>query len=143
MVWVSKGRGLPYLWKETLTYLNKSVTHPRRTRSFAQRQNNVSVLFLNGARLHEYHLPHETHPRRAAARTPMAEVAGGGACLVDPFDVQSIRDGFLRVLNDPANRAALVERGFVNVEKCQAPAIAARYAALYREVAAIAGRRGR
>ncbi len=63
----------------------------------------------------------------------MPEVAGvGGACLVDPFDVASIRAGVLRVIKDPDYREALVKRGFENVCRFRPQAIARSYCALYR-----------
>ena len=44
----------------------------------------------------------------------MPEVAGQGACLVDPFDVQSIRQGFLRVILDDDYRESLIQAGRKN-----------------------------
>jgi len=34
----------------------------------------------------------------------MPEVADDAACLVDPLDVASIREGILKIINDPAPR---------------------------------------
>lgn len=65
----------------------------------------------------------------------MPEVAGKGACLVDPGDPASIRAGVERVLVDPAYRAAMVCAGFENVRRFELGAIAAQYERLYREVA--------
>jgi glycosyltransferase involved in cell wall biosynthesis len=65
----------------------------------------------------------------------MAEVAGDSACLVDPLDVASIRAGVARVCGDADYRAELVRRGFENVKRFSARAVAEQYAALYREVA--------
>jgi len=65
----------------------------------------------------------------------MPEVAGGAACLVDPFNVASIRDGLYRVIHDEAYRRDLVERGLANVERFRAARVADRYADLYRRVA--------
>ena len=65
----------------------------------------------------------------------MPEVAGKAACLVDPFNVAAIREGILRVWRDPAYRTNLIEAGFENVKRFSAEAIAAQYAALYREMA--------
>jgi glycosyltransferase involved in cell wall biosynthesis len=69
-------------------------------------------------------------------RSPMREVAGDGACLVDPEDVASIRAGVERVLSDPSYRASLVEAGLRNVERFRPDAVAGQYAALYRELSA-------
>jgi len=67
--------------------------------------------------------------------SPMPEVAGDGAELVDPFDTESIRAGILRIIFDEQRRKELVERGFSNARRFSAAAVAEQYAELYREVA--------
>ena len=64
----------------------------------------------------------------------MPEAAGDAACLVDPFDVSSIRAGFVRVLNDKAYAHALIEAGRANARKYGEKEIANRYADLYRKI---------
>jgi glycosyltransferase involved in cell wall biosynthesis len=64
----------------------------------------------------------------------MPEVAGGAACLVDPFDVASIRAGICRVIEDSAYREHLVKSGFENVKRFHIESIAAQYMALYRSM---------
>lgn len=64
----------------------------------------------------------------------MPEVSGGSACLVDPFDVTSIREGVQRVINDHRYRCGLIEAGLQNAERFRAVNIAENYAALYRKV---------
>ncbi|MCA9083684.1 MAG: glycosyltransferase family 4 protein [Planctomycetaceae bacterium] len=66
----------------------------------------------------------------------MPEVAGDGACLVDPFDVQSIRAGFDRIVSDPGYASELIERGFRNAERFDPEAIAAQYLRLYESISA-------
>ena len=65
---------------------------------------------------------------------PMPGVAGLAACLVDPFDSSSIREGIVRVIEDADYRNCLVAQGYENVKRFQADVIAAQYADLYREV---------
>ncbi len=65
---------------------------------------------------------------------PMSEVAGEGACLVDPFDVASIRAGVQKVIGDAAFRASLVAAGARNVERFRAQAVADAYGAVYDEI---------
>jgi glycosyltransferase involved in cell wall biosynthesis len=65
----------------------------------------------------------------------MPEVAGDGACIVDPFDVSSIRAGLRRIIEDRDYREWLVEAGFANVERFRVQNVASRYADLYRRVA--------
>ncbi|MHB1326349.1 MAG: glycosyltransferase family 4 protein [Thermoleophilia bacterium] len=64
----------------------------------------------------------------------MPEVAADAACLVDPFDISSIREGILKIINDPAYREKLVRRGFENVERFQPGQVAQEYAAIYKEL---------
>lgn len=64
----------------------------------------------------------------------MPEIGGKAACYVDPFDVQSIRDGITKVIESREYRNELVELGWQNVERFQAEHIAEKYASLYREV---------
>ena len=64
----------------------------------------------------------------------MPEVAGNAACLVNPFDVESIRTGIFRLIQDTAYREELVQNGFKNVERFKPEAIAMQYLALYREL---------
>lgn len=67
--------------------------------------------------------------------SPMKEVAGEGACLVDPYSEQSIRQGLEKIIFDEGYRKNLVEKGFLNVERFDPQAIAEQYLQLYREVA--------
>jgi len=64
----------------------------------------------------------------------MPEVAGDAACLVNPYDVASIREGILKVINDSYYRNELVHYGFENVKKFQPEKIAAQYVELYKQI---------
>lgn len=64
----------------------------------------------------------------------MPEVAGKGACLVDPYDVASIRKAVERVIDDHAYRDRLVENGYSNVERFRPELVADRYLALYERL---------
>ena len=64
----------------------------------------------------------------------MPEVAGLGACLVDPFDPRTIRNGILKVIHDTAYREELITQGFVNVERFRAREISRQYADLYAQL---------
>ena len=65
----------------------------------------------------------------------MPEVAAGAACLVDPFDVASIRQGVLQVIQQPAYRDDLVRRGHANAARFRPEAVSLRYAQVYRSLA--------
>jgi glycosyltransferase involved in cell wall biosynthesis len=65
---------------------------------------------------------------------PMRSVAGqGGALLVDPQSVNSIRAGFLALMADGDLRARLISAGLDNCRRFTLQAVAARYLTLYRE----------
>jgi glycosyltransferase involved in cell wall biosynthesis len=67
---------------------------------------------------------------------PLREVAGEGACFVDPYDVSAIRSGIERVLSDEGYREELVQRGLRNVDRFRPELVAAQYAAIYDEIVA-------
>lgn len=75
-------------------------------------------------------------PVVAGDRPPLPEVAGEGACLVDPYDVGSIRAGIERVLGDAGYRERLVREGLTNVTRFEVEKVAEAHAALYDDVLA-------
>lgn len=64
----------------------------------------------------------------------MPEVAGDGACFVDPFDSSSIREGILRVINDDEFRHSLIIAGRKNRARFNPAEIATAFSDLYRHV---------
>ena len=64
----------------------------------------------------------------------MPEVAGDAACLVDPFDVSSIREGMLKIIENSTYRDELIQRGFENVKRFRPESIARQYLDIYREM---------
>jgi len=64
----------------------------------------------------------------------MPEVADNAACLVDPFDIISMRDGFNKIINDHAYRKQLIENGRKNKLKYLPQTIVDRYVNLYYKV---------
>lgn len=66
---------------------------------------------------------------------PIMEVAGKGACLVNPESTEEIRAGFMKIINDEACREELVMKGRENVKRFHIDKIAAQYLQLYKEVA--------
>jgi glycosyltransferase involved in cell wall biosynthesis len=67
----------------------------------------------------------------------MPEVAGLGACFVNPYDIKSIREGVDKVISNVNYRKSLIAHGFENVAKYTPEYIASQYADLYREIAII------
>jgi glycosyltransferase involved in cell wall biosynthesis len=68
--------------------------------------------------------------------SPMKEVAGEGAMLVDPHDVGSIREGLLKIIHNDAFRERIVKAGFENVKRFNLDAVAKQYTSLYEELIA-------
>jgi glycosyltransferase involved in cell wall biosynthesis len=68
--------------------------------------------------------------------SPMKEVAGNAACLTDPFSVQSIREGVLKVIQDDDYRNTLVRNGFNNAQRYNPEKIANEYFLIYQRLMA-------
>jgi glycosyltransferase involved in cell wall biosynthesis len=75
-------------------------------------------------------------PVMTSRNPPMCDVASDSACLVDPCDVQAIRDGIKRILNDDDYRTLLVEKGYRNAARYAPAVVAQQYTTVYRDVAA-------
>lgn len=71
--------------------------------------------------------------------SPMKDVAGQAAMLVDPYEPDSIRTGILALKNDAALRDELISKGAENVKRFSADRIAELYRSLYMEVLTNAG----
>lgn len=80
-------------------------------------------------------------PLITSNRLPMSEVAGEGACLVDPTHSGSIRAAIVRIFSDPQYRRGLVEAGRQNIKRFEPQRIALQYLELYQQVFASAQRR--
>jgi glycosyltransferase involved in cell wall biosynthesis len=65
----------------------------------------------------------------------MPEVAGNAACLVDPFDITSIKQGMLKIINNSSYRQELINKGYENIKRFDPDRIALQYFDLYRAIA--------
>jgi glycosyltransferase involved in cell wall biosynthesis len=66
--------------------------------------------------------------------SPMKEVAGAGACMVDPYNTESIRSGLKKIIADSGYRKTLIEKGFENIQQYGVQHIADQYIRLYRTI---------
>jgi glycosyltransferase involved in cell wall biosynthesis len=64
----------------------------------------------------------------------MPEVAGAGACLVNPYEVQDIRNGIRKIMNDDTYREQLITIGFENVKRFELESICKMYINIYKEI---------
>jgi glycosyltransferase involved in cell wall biosynthesis len=66
--------------------------------------------------------------------SPMQEVAGAGACLVDPQNPGSIRTGVKKIITDSMYRDNLIKKGFENIQQYGVQQIADQYLKLYQTI---------
>lgn len=66
--------------------------------------------------------------------TSMPEIAGNGACIVDPYNISSIRKGFLEVINNDNYRRTLIQNGLENCKRFNPDIIADEYLRLYKRI---------
>ena len=63
--------------------------------------------------------------------TSMPEVAGDAAHLVDPFSVEKMREGFIKLIDDDEYRNELIQKGFENCKRFSNEKIAEQFAGIY------------
>jgi len=66
--------------------------------------------------------------------SPMKDVAGAGAVLVDPHDVNAIRNGLIEIIYEPQYREALILKGSENVQRYSSTKAAMQYVKVYESV---------
>lgn len=65
---------------------------------------------------------------------PMKSVAGDGAILCNPYDVQSIREAYLKGITDCDYRGRIIKAGIENVKKYRLERITKQYFELYKSL---------
>lgn len=65
---------------------------------------------------------------------PMKEIADGSALLVDPYNIDSIRNGFISIISNNKLRTEMIEKGYINAERFEADMIAQQYKELYKTI---------
>lgn len=66
--------------------------------------------------------------------SPMKEVAGDAAILVNPYKVEEIKNAILQLINDDELRESLIQKGLRNKERFTGKKIAEEYYSLYQKV---------
>lgn len=62
----------------------------------------------------------------------MPEVANDAACIVDPYKIEEIRNGILKIINDDKYRADLISNGYENTKRFSLEKIADEHLRLYK-----------
>lgn len=65
---------------------------------------------------------------------PMKEIAGDAALLVDPYSIESIRNGVMKLIKNHHYRDDLIKRGLENIERFKLPVIVKCYMDLYTKL---------
>lgn len=63
---------------------------------------------------------------------PMLSVGGGGAIYVNPYDIESIRQGYLSIIHSSSIRERILSVGEKNAKKYSAESIANQYLNIYK-----------
>ena len=66
--------------------------------------------------------------------SPMKDVAGEGALLVDPYNVKAIRYAITKIIEDKDFREKIIKKGSENVKKYSAKSVANQYYNLYKQI---------
>jgi glycosyltransferase involved in cell wall biosynthesis len=66
--------------------------------------------------------------------SPLKEVAGSGAYLADPYDVVSIRNGIIKMIEDDEYRESTIQKGFENVNQYLPEKITNQYLFYYDQL---------
>lgn len=67
--------------------------------------------------------------------SPMANIAGAGAYLADPLDIESIRRGFNTIINDSQFRDQIIAEGIINARNYCPGRVANLYMEIYTKFA--------
>ena len=67
--------------------------------------------------------------------SPMKEVAGEGAYIVDPYSVDSIKKAYTDILSSSSLRETLLKKGKENVKKYEIKEVARQYMSIYTSIA--------
>lgn len=65
---------------------------------------------------------------------PMIEIAANSAFLVNPYDIDSIRHGFISIISNSILRESLIQKGSENVKRFTASIIINQYKRLYESI---------
>jgi len=66
--------------------------------------------------------------------SPMKEVAGNGAILINPHSVEDIRNAYLSIIQNKSIRENLINEGLKNIENYKVGKVVQQYTDLYKEI---------
>lgn len=123
------------LEKHKISYTNQfDLSEAELIRQYEQADMLVFCSLLEGFGLPILEAQAVGRPVVTSNISSMPEIGGNAACLVDPQDIQSIRQGIQKVIENPGYRQQLIEKGFQNIKKYTPESVAHQYFQLYQEV---------
>jgi glycosyltransferase involved in cell wall biosynthesis len=66
--------------------------------------------------------------------SPMIEIAGDGACLVNPYNQKEIHDAYKRMIEDDNYRETIRKKGYENSKRFNVEFVAKQYDKVYRDI---------
>lgn len=118
-----------------IDYLNRvDLSHDQLYRQYLECDLVAFVSVGEGFGLPIIEAQASGRPLLTSDLSPLKEVAGEGACLVDPLNVEAIRAGILKIIADADYRARLITHGLQNVERYSPSVVSAKYLRLYERV---------
>ena len=64
----------------------------------------------------------------------MPEVAGDAALIIDPYNIDEIRNGIIKIIKDDDLRNEIVKKGFMNADRFVLNKISQQYFELYNQI---------
>lgn len=65
---------------------------------------------------------------------PLIEISGGAVEYVNPQSTESIREAYVKIINNPEHRSLLIKKGLENVKRFDAAIIAKQYSDIYSQL---------
>lgn len=69
-----------------------------------------------------------------SAINPIKEIAGDAAIFVDPTNIQSIHNAYIKAIENDILRNAIIQKGLENAKHFQVKDIAKQYLILYQSI---------
>ncbi|MDB4409452.1 glycosyltransferase [Gammaproteobacteria bacterium] len=69
-----------------------------------------------------------------SAIPPMTEIASNAACLVNPNDISSIKNGLKKIISESNYRDSLINNGIANIDRFKVDTISKSYLNLYTKI---------
>jgi len=66
--------------------------------------------------------------------SPMSDIAGDSACMVNPYDVKDIQNGIEKLISNQKFRLKIIDNGYINLKKFSPTETTSMYIKLYKKM---------